>query len=159
MTTPPGQHDHGAQILTDVFVTCSAEPQSPLNAWFGRSSVFSLGTWPLKSTDSELLSIKHERTVHLLHHAHVSDQADRRSILRRHHNNVIIYQEHCAGPQTKSSRNRCVKYCNCPRQSACVKTGHKKARRLASSCLSWSPSARLGLPSLPLLLLLGVVTS
>ena len=50
-----GQHDHG-DILADVFVTCSAKSQSPLNAWLGRSIVFSLGTWPPKSTDSELLS-------------------------------------------------------------------------------------------------------
>ena len=55
------QHDHGVHILADVLVTCSAQPQSPLTAWLGRSIVFSLGTWPSESTDSELLSTKAER--------------------------------------------------------------------------------------------------
>ena len=46
----PKQHDHDVQILADVFATCSAKLQSPLNAWLGRSVVFSLGTWPSKPT-------------------------------------------------------------------------------------------------------------
>ena len=49
-------------------------------------------------------------------------------------------------PQTSSSRNRRLKNCNCPWQSACVETDHKMTRRLTSSCLSWSSSARLDWP-------------
>ena len=51
--------EHGdVQLLADVFDTCSAEPQSPVKAWLGRSVVFSLGTWSSKPTDREMLSIK-----------------------------------------------------------------------------------------------------
>ena len=52
------QHDPGAQILACVFHACSAEPQSHPNARIRRSTVLSLGTWPLKSTNSELLFLK-----------------------------------------------------------------------------------------------------
>ena len=52
------QHDTGVQILADVFVACSAEPQSHPNGWLGRSTGLSLGTWPSISTNIELLSMK-----------------------------------------------------------------------------------------------------
>ena len=118
-----GQHDHDVQILTDVFVTCSAELQPPLNPWLSRSVVCSLGTWPSKSANSEMLSIWAQS---LSIYADVSDQADRHIILCRHHSNAINPKTSC-WPQTSSSRNRHVKNCNRPQQPAFVKTHHKMA--------------------------------
>ena len=92
------QDDHGVQILADVF-TCSAEPQSPLNAWLERSIVHSLGTWPSKSTDGEMLSFTAKSLSICC--------TMRMSVIRltvpsasaAHHNNAIIYPELRAGQQ------------------------------------------------------------
>ena len=41
-----GQHDLGAQILADLFVTCSVESESPLNSWSGRNCLLSWNKAP-----------------------------------------------------------------------------------------------------------------
>ena len=47
-----------------------------------RNHVFSLGTWPSESTNSEMLSIKAEGLSILLHHADISDQAAAKPVLQ-----------------------------------------------------------------------------
>ena len=69
----------------------SAESQSSLNEWLGRSVVFSLGFYWPKSTNDEILSMN-VNNLSILHHTDINDQADRRIILRCPHNNVIISQ-------------------------------------------------------------------
>ena len=70
------QRDCGVHFLADVFNACSAEPQSPPNSWMERSTLLSLGTsWPSKSTNSELLSIKAKTRPQSLHNTDVSDES------------------------------------------------------------------------------------
>ena len=56
-------------------------------------------TWNLTVTPDGQLDAVHqsEKAFHLLHHADISDQADRCIILCRHHNSPIIYPELRAG--------------------------------------------------------------
>ena len=120
-----------------------AELQSLLNAWLGRAFAFSLGTWPSKPTDSEMLSIKAKSLLlhtptSVIELAVASSSAATTAMPSSTPNFMMA--------KTSSSRNRRVKNCNCPPQSAFVETDHKMARRPASSCLPWSPSVGLGCP-------------
>ena len=84
-----GQPDHVVQILADVFVTCPTEPQSlPSPVEPGHQNQRIARCCPTM-----------RKVFPLLHHADVSDFADRRIVLRRHHHNVLIYQELRAGFQ------------------------------------------------------------
>ena len=80
-----GQPNHVVQILADVFVTCPAEPQSPLTTWLWRSIVFSLAALAINLNGLRVAVKQGEKSFPMLHHADVSDQADRRIVLRRHH--------------------------------------------------------------------------
>ena len=106
---------------------------SPLKTWLRRSMVISLGTWPSKPTNSELLSIKAESlSIHCTMLTSVTAASSTTT--------MSSSTSWCS--QTSTPRNRRVQNCDCPWQSAWVETDQEMARRLALSCLSWSTCPR-----------------
>ena len=117
-----GQHDYDVQMLAEVFVTCSTEPQSRLNAWV--REIGCLLTWhlPIKISAQRDAVHQGEKSFNLLHHADISDPADQLTVASSSAATTTMpwSTRTSCWPQTSSSRNRREKNCNCPRQSAFV---------------------------------------